>query len=157
MCMCRIAAMTECVYSLFGATVASSCVLRWEEQQFRICIGYKCIHAGKVGMTVTILRAEKLNRAAPQLPISPPLSWTLEASIPPSTLALIITKDRMHKTWRTLRQRRPRSPFSPHTEPLNNTWAPLACDSDDTHAVFLSSPISLSSSSSSSVLLCSVE
>lgn len=90
-------------------------------------------------------------------PECPPLSWTLEANIPPSTLVLIITKDRMHKTWRTLRHRRARSPFSPHAEPWNNTWAPLACDSDDTHAVFLSFLSSLSSSSSSSMVLCSVE
>lgn len=72
--------------------------------------------------------------------MSPPFSWTLEASIPPSTLVLIITKGRMHKTWRTLRQRQPRLPFSLYTEPWNNTWAPLACDSDDTHAVFFVLP-----------------
>lgn len=155
-CVCSIAATTLCEYFLFGAAAAaSSSVQGWGEQRFRVCVGYICLHAGEAGMTGTT--PAKLNWAAPQPPISPPLSWTLEASIPPSALALIITKDRMHKTWRTLRQRRPRSPFSPHTEPWNNTWAPLAYDSDDTHAVFLSSPISLSPSSSSSMLLCSVE
>ncbi|KAK5619548.1 hypothetical protein CRENBAI_013815, partial [Crenichthys baileyi] len=55
-----------------------------------------------------------------------PSFWTLEANIPPSALALIITKDRMHKTWRTLRQKLARSPFSPYAKLRNSVRAPLA-------------------------------
>lgn len=107
---CVAAATSKRVCVLFGAAAASSSVQGWEEQRFCVCIGYICLQPGHAGMTGTTPRAAKLSRVAPP-PISPSLSWTLEASIPPSALALIITKDRMHKTWRTLRQRRPRSPF----------------------------------------------
>lgn len=76
-----------------------------------------CLNPGVAGMTVNTRRAEKIKLSTPPLLlISPPFFWTLEANIPPSVLALIITKDRMHKTWRTLKQRRPWSPFPPYAE-----------------------------------------
>lgn len=34
MCVCSIAAMTDCVCSLFGAAAASSSVQGWEEQRY---------------------------------------------------------------------------------------------------------------------------
>ena len=154
--VCSVAATTPCVSVLFGAAAASSSAQGWEKQRC-LCLGPCAYTRARQGWQGPLRGLPNWTEPHHSPPIGPPLSWTLEASIPPSALALIITKDRMHKTWRTLRQRRPRSPFSPHAEPWNNTWAPLACDSDDTHAVFLSSPISLSSSSSSSMLLCSVE
>lgn len=153
-----LVAMTDCILFEAAGAAVSSYFQEWRKQRFCVRICFICLYAGKARMTGSTPSAAKLScTPAPLLLISPLFSWTLEASIPPSALALIITKDRMHKTWRTLRHRQPRLPFSPYAEPWNNTWAPLACDSDDTHAVFLSSPISLSCSSSSSMLLCSVE
>lgn len=108
-----------CVCTLFGAAAASSSVQGWEEQRY---LSLHKIHMPTRGQGRDDRDHSKGCKIEPQPPIGPPLCWTLEASIPPS-LALIITKDRMHKTWRTLRQRRPRSPFSPHAEPWNNTCA----------------------------------
>lgn len=60
-CGCSIAATTVCMYVLFGAAAASSSARGWEEERFRVCIDYICLHAGETGMTGTTPRAAKLN------------------------------------------------------------------------------------------------
>lgn len=141
-CVC-VVAMTECASYLRQLQLALT-FRDWRNGGFASARAtYAYMRAGQ-GWQGALKRLQNWTELHPHHhhphPISPPFSWTLEASIPPSTLALIITKDRMHKTWRTLRQRQPRLPFSLYTEPGNNTWAPLACDSDDTHAVFFVLP-----------------
>lgn len=114
-----------CICVCFGCEAAGAAASSFcSETGGSGCIGYICLHAGQPGMTGNTPRLQKLYCSAlqpprhPMLLISPPFFWTLEASIPPSALALIITKDRMHKTWRTLRQRRPKLP-PPHPSTLS--------------------------------------